>query len=238
MSSTPISVANRDIDSTLRENRVFPPPPEFSAEARIKSLEEYEALYRESIQNPEKFWAEAAGELHWFKPWDKVLEWKLPWAKWFVGGKLNLSYNCVDRHALGPRAHKTAHHLGGRAGRDSPPHLRRTARRSAEVRQRAQVARHPERRSRSRLHGHDARAGHRSARLRAHWRRALRHLRRIRCQRHRRPRGRLWLCGYHHAGHQLSPRQRNQAQANRRRGHAGLPYGEECRRLPPHRYRR
>ena len=57
MSSTPISVANRDIDSTLRENRVFPPPPEFSAEARIKSLEEYEALYRESIENPEKFWA-------------------------------------------------------------------------------------------------------------------------------------------------------------------------------------
>jgi acetyl-CoA synthetase len=109
MSSTPPStVVQLDIDSTLRENRVFPPPPEFSAKARIRSLEEYEALYRDSIENPEKFWAEAAGELHWFKPWDKVLEWNLPWAKWFVGGKTNLSYNCVDRHALGARAQKTA----------------------------------------------------------------------------------------------------------------------------------
>ena len=108
MSSTPVSVANRDIDSTLRENRVFPPPPEFSAKAHIKSLAEYEALYKQSIEDPEKFWAGVASELHWFKPWDKVLEWNLPWAKWFVGGKLNLSYNCVDRHALGARAQKTA----------------------------------------------------------------------------------------------------------------------------------
>jgi acetyl-CoA synthetase len=102
------AAANQDFDSILRENRVFPPPAEFSARAHIKSLEEYESMYEESIQNPEKFWAEAAQELHWFKPWDKVLEWNLPWAKWFVGGKINLSYNCVDRHALGSRAQKTA----------------------------------------------------------------------------------------------------------------------------------
>ncbi len=108
MSTLPASVANRDIDSTLRENRVFPPPAEFSAKAHIKSLEEYEALYKQSIEDPEKFWADVARELHWFKPWDKVLEWNLPWAKWFVGGQMNLSYNCVDRHALGARAQKTA----------------------------------------------------------------------------------------------------------------------------------
>src|ERR1700691_492973 len=108
MSSLPASVANRDIDSTLRENRVFPPRAEFSAKAHIKSLEEYEALYKKSIEDPEKFWSIAAHELHWFKPWEKVLEWNLPWAKWFVGGKLNLSFNCVDRHALGERAQKTA----------------------------------------------------------------------------------------------------------------------------------
>jgi acetyl-CoA synthetase len=108
-SSSPVSTAgNRDIDSTLRENRVFPPPAEFSAKAHVKSLEEYESLYRQSIEDPEKFWAGVARELHWFKPWDKVLEWNLPWAKWFVGGKFNLSYNCVDRHALGERAQKTA----------------------------------------------------------------------------------------------------------------------------------
>ena len=109
MSSVPASaVAQLDIDSTLRENRVFPPPPEFSAKARIGSLAEYEALYKQSIEDPEEFWAGVARELHWFKPWDKVLEWNLPWAKWFVGGQLNLSYNCVDRHALGERSNKTA----------------------------------------------------------------------------------------------------------------------------------
>jgi acetyl-CoA synthetase len=108
MSVLPASVANRDIDSTLRENRVFPPPAEFSARAAIKSLEEYDALYKQSIEDPEEFWAGVAGDLHWFKPWDKVLEWNLPWAKWFVGGKMNLSYNCVDRHALGERRNKTA----------------------------------------------------------------------------------------------------------------------------------
>ncbi len=109
MSSVPaVAASNRDLDSTLRENRVFAPSPEFSAKAHIKSLEQYEALYKESIENPEKFWAGVAEELHWFKRWDKVLQWDLPAAKWFVGGQMNLSYNCVDRHALGERRDKAA----------------------------------------------------------------------------------------------------------------------------------
>src|SRR5436305_4708130 len=109
MSSIPVvGVSSQDLDSILRENRVFPPPPEFSQNAYVKSLEQYEQMYKRSIEDPEAFWAEAARELHWFKPWDKVLEWNLPWAKWFVGGKLNLCYNCVDRHALGERRDKTA----------------------------------------------------------------------------------------------------------------------------------
>ena len=102
------AVSSQDLDSMLREHRVFPPPEEFSRSAHIKSLEQYEQMYRRSIEDPEAFWAEAAKELHWFKPWDKVLEWNLPWAKWFAGGKLNLCYNCVDRHALGARRDKTA----------------------------------------------------------------------------------------------------------------------------------
>jgi acetyl-CoA synthetase len=100
--------ANQDIDSTLHENRVFPPPAEFSATARIQSLEQYEALYKQSIDDPEGFWAGMAKDLDWFKPWEKVLEWNPPLAKWFVGGKLNLSTNCVDRHALGARRDKVA----------------------------------------------------------------------------------------------------------------------------------
>jgi acetyl-CoA synthetase len=107
MSSTTTS-PDPNLDSVLRENRVFPPPEEFAAKARIKSFAEYEQMYRRSVDDPESFWAEAARELHWFKPWDKVLEWNLPWAKWFVGGKTNLSYNCVDRHALGEKRDKVA----------------------------------------------------------------------------------------------------------------------------------
>jgi len=96
------------IDSTLDEQRSFEPPAEFSKKAQIKSLAEYEALYKESVEQPEKFWARAAEELHWFRKWDKVLEWKAPWAKWFVGGQINLSYNCLDRHVQTARKNKAA----------------------------------------------------------------------------------------------------------------------------------
>jgi acetyl-CoA synthetase len=97
-----------NLSSTLREHRVFPPPAEFAARAHVKSLAEYETLYRRSIEDPESFWAEVAQELHWFTPWTKVLDWQLPLAKWFVGGKINLCYNCVDRHALSARQDKVA----------------------------------------------------------------------------------------------------------------------------------
>jgi len=102
------SITQVNIDSTLDEQRSFPPSPEFSAKAHIKSLAEYEALYKESVEQPEKFWARAADQLHWFKRWDKVLEWNQPWAKWFVGGELNLSYNCLDRHVQTARKNKAA----------------------------------------------------------------------------------------------------------------------------------
>ncbi len=99
---------NPNLDSTLHEHRVFPPPAEFAAKAHVKSLEEYETLYRRSIQDPQRFWAEIASELHWFAPWSSVLEWNPPSARWFVGGKINLCYNCVDRHALSDRKDKVA----------------------------------------------------------------------------------------------------------------------------------
>ena len=96
------------MESLLREDRVFPPPSDFCERAWIKSADDYDALYRRSIDEPEAFWAEAAAELDWFTPWSKVLEGEMGSAKWFTGGRLNLSHNCVDRHALGTRRDKTA----------------------------------------------------------------------------------------------------------------------------------
>ncbi|MBV9670819.1 MAG: AMP-binding protein, partial [Acidobacteriales bacterium] len=96
------------LDSILREDRVFPPSPEFSSAAHINSLDEYRALYARSESDPDAFWSSIAQELHWFHPYSKVLEWDLPWAKWFVGGKINLSYNCLDRHLTTWRRNKAA----------------------------------------------------------------------------------------------------------------------------------
>src|SRR5512137_2804056 len=101
--------APTSIESVLHEERVFPPPKAFSRQAHLKSLAEYRKLYRESVAAPEKFWAKRAKEeLLWSKPWKKVLQWEEPFAKWFVGGQLNVSYNCLDRHLGTARANKAA----------------------------------------------------------------------------------------------------------------------------------
>src|ERR1051325_3215604 len=97
-----------DIESHLIEKRVFKPAPAFSSKARIKSLAQYRRMYRESIGQPATFWTREAKELLWRARWKKVVEWKPPFAKWFVGGKLNVSENCVDRHLDGPRRNKAA----------------------------------------------------------------------------------------------------------------------------------
>ncbi len=97
-----------NITSVLKETRQFPPPKEFAAQAHIKSPAEYEKLWQRAANDPEGFWAEQAEALSWFRRWDRVLEWQEPHAKWFVGGKLNASYNCLDRHLAGPRRNKAA----------------------------------------------------------------------------------------------------------------------------------
>src|SRR6476620_7386845 len=97
-----------NIESHLKETRVFKPTRDFAKKARLSSFEQYRRMHRESVRQPEKFWAREARELHWQKPWKQVLEWKVPFAKWFVGGKLNLSENCLDRHLQGPRRNKAA----------------------------------------------------------------------------------------------------------------------------------
>src|SRR5262245_22386665 len=96
------------IESVFTEDRVFPPPAEFAQNAHIKSFEEYEKLYAAAEKDPEAFWAQQAEALDWFRKWVKVLEWEEPHAKWFVGGKLNASYNCLDRHLSSWRKNKAA----------------------------------------------------------------------------------------------------------------------------------
>jgi len=96
------------IDSVLQEHRVFDPPPDFQSKAHIPSLAAYEALYCEADADPEGFWAKIAAELHWFKKWDRVLEWTPPFAKWFAGGQLNITYNALDRHCASWRKNKAA----------------------------------------------------------------------------------------------------------------------------------
>src|SRR5689334_4309729 len=111
-----------DITSVLHEKRVFTPSREFSKRARISSLTQYRRLYSESIKSPEKFWARQAGnELIWFKSWRKVLQWKAPFAKWFVGAQLNVSHNCLDRWLDSPTANKAALIWEGEPATDGKP---------------------------------------------------------------------------------------------------------------------
>ena len=100
--------ATPNIESILQENRVFNPPADFSRDAHIKSMDDYRRLYDESLRNPEKFWGQAADELHWFTKWSKVRDWNPPFAKWFTDGRTNISYNCLDRHLASARKNKAA----------------------------------------------------------------------------------------------------------------------------------
>ena len=85
-----------EFDDLLREDRTFPPSPEFRAQANVSD----ESMYAEAERDPEGFWARFAAELEWSRPWDRVLHWQPPHAKWFVGGTLNASVNCLDRQII------------------------------------------------------------------------------------------------------------------------------------------
>lgn len=123
-----MSSAGQNITSVLKETRVFSPSDEFVAAAHVPTAEA-DTLRAWANDDPDAFWAEQAKSLHWDHPWTKVLDWShVPHAKWFVGGKLNASANCLDRHiaALFPHAHLPA----------TPP-------RSLQVRERPEDARRP-----------------------------------------------------------------------------------------------
>ncbi len=121
MSQTPSS----NVQSNLHETRFFAPAAEFSAQAHVKSIAEYEALHARSINEPETFWVEQASQQFWFKKWDKVLEWNCPDAKWFVGGKTNLCHNAVDRQVEEGHGDLVAILWEGEPTPDGKPEIRR-----------------------------------------------------------------------------------------------------------------
>jgi len=90
----------------LQVKDIYYPPEEIKKECIVQN---YEEMYKKSIENPDEFWSEVANELFWYQKWDKVLEWNFPYAKWFVGGKTNITYNCLDRHVLNGKRNKVAY---------------------------------------------------------------------------------------------------------------------------------
>ena len=96
------------LESSYEETRVFPPPEMYQRDARVQSMEQYRAMWQQSIDDPETFWAEQADELHWFTRPTSILKWEEPYAEWFGGGKLNAAYNCLDRIIDGGRGDKVA----------------------------------------------------------------------------------------------------------------------------------
>jgi len=97
-------MSSRPIESLLEERRTFAPPEEFAARATVNDA----SVYARAKEDPEGFWEAAAAELHWFRRWDRVLEWAPPTARWFVGGRTNVAYNCLDRHLRTARRNKAA----------------------------------------------------------------------------------------------------------------------------------
>ena len=110
-------MTDQTITSVSRESRIFKPSAEFKSQANLGSYATYRRLYAESVNAPEKFWGRLAREqLVWRKPFKQVLHWKPPHAKWFLGGKLNVSENCIDRHLGTARENKAALIFEGEPG--------------------------------------------------------------------------------------------------------------------------
>ncbi len=103
---------NDAIEALLAEDRTFPPPPDFVARALVNDSK----LHDDAAEDREAFWATQAEDLHWFEKWHTVCEWNLPFAKWFVGGTLNVSYNALDRHVAAGKGEKVAFHWEGEPG--------------------------------------------------------------------------------------------------------------------------
>ena len=127
-------MSNEALSNLLHEERTFPPSEDFAAGAVAQA-----DLYDEATKDRLAFWATQADRLEWAARWDDVLDWQPPFAKWFVGGKLNVAYNCVDRHVEAGNGDKVALHWVGEPGRHPHHHLPRAQGRGLQGRERADV---------------------------------------------------------------------------------------------------
>src|SRR3982751_5916164 len=191
-----------DLEALLQEHRKFEPPPAFRATAQPNDP----GIYERASADPEAYWADEAAKLEWMAPYQRVLDWKPPHAQWFVGGKINASVNCLDRHIRTARRNKAALVFEGEPGD------RRTLTYwdlYVAVNQFGNVLRSlgvKKGRSCRNLPADDSRGGHRHARLRAHRRDPLGGVRRLLPRVAARPDQRLAVQGPHHLGRRLPDR--------------------------------
>ena len=190
------------IEDYLAELRTFPPPEDFARSALVRDR----TLYEQADARSRGILGRAGEALTWFEPLEQVLDWHLPFAKWFVGGGLNVSFNCLDRHVEAGKGEKVAFHFEGEPGDPRTHHLRGAARRGLPVRQRAAQARHQAWRPRRHLHADDPRAPDGDAGLRANRGGALGRVRRLLRRRGPRPHERRRRPAAHHRGRRLAPR--------------------------------
>ena len=158
MSAKDVSTGHA-IDTLYLEERRYKPDPDFARQANATP-----DIYKQEF---EEFWTEEGRErITWLQPFDKLYEWKPPYSKWYLGGRLNVCYNCVDRHVENGQGEKVAYFWEGGPARAH--HVLAPAERGGALRQRAEKARRQERRPGRHLHGHGPRAAGRDAGLRAH----------------------------------------------------------------------
>ena len=201
------------------ENRTFAPDPLFAAQANAQA-----SLYDRAAADRLGFWAEQADRLTWDRRWDEVLDWSnAPFAKWFVGGQLNVSANCLDRHVAEGRGERTAIIFEAEDGRSGAHHLHRAPGPGLPGRPRDHLAGCERRGSRRDLHVDDARGGRGDARMRPHRRGALGRVRRVRRRGAALPDRRRAGEAGHHRRRPVPPRLGDGAQAGRRRGRRALP---------------
>ena len=227
----PMSPTRRSRPSSTSSAR-YPPPPEFAAQANAKA-DIYDVPF-------EEFWEREGRErVTWFEPFTSLLEWELPYAKWYGGGKINVAYNCLDRHVEAGLGDRVAYYYEGEpVGRARGDHVPAAARRGRSGRERPEGARRREGHAGRHLHGHGAWPSGRDARVRAARRAAHGRLRRLLRRVARRPAERHALRGAPDAGRELPARNGRPAEAERRRGARVVPGRSYRRRRSAHARRR